>query len=104
MTIPLTSYVKIKDNYCLGYLGLVEDYLKELLLMRPMIENEYPGLKLYIAYNDKLSHIVRAHDLAIPYSMLASRLEEFAYYREIKHDLLDPITTPAKLILKECRH
>lgn len=52
MGIPFTEYVKIKDKFCLRYVGNNTEYILQLQALRPQIEQQLPGLKLFIACVD----------------------------------------------------
>ena len=79
MAFPLTKYIQIKDNYCIAYLGSNQNILDELVQQREKLENLYPGLRIYICFQDGLKHSV--NQFLIPLSKLDK--SKFAYIREI---------------------
>lgn len=79
--IPLPTYAKIKDRYCVGYFGDSEDVLTDLLKARPVVERELPGISLYICCADEKAHMFK--DKVIPKSKLPEMIKEIAYFREL---------------------
>ena len=51
--LPLTQYSKVKDRYCITYLGAANEYLLLLSYLKPAIEAELPGLQLYLCGRDE---------------------------------------------------
>ncbi len=88
MAIPLTKYAKIKNNYCVGYLGDNPELLLQLKVVRPFIEKELPGIKIFIACQDKLAHVLEGEEGIVLEKDLADKVSEcaFAYYRELDND------------------
>ena len=78
--IPLPLYAKIKDNYCIGYFGESQEIIDDLIKARPIIEKELPGLRLYICCADEKE---LKEERMFAKSELASKIKEFAYFREI---------------------
>jgi hypothetical protein len=58
MAIPFTTYISIKDNYCLSYFGEDEDTLKNVIQAREVIEKELKGLKVFVACKDSMKKTV----------------------------------------------
>jgi len=85
----LPKYLKIKDRYCLCYFGFNKDHIKVLTYLRPSLEKIYPGIHLYLAFNDKMhdsddSKIIRQSDLS------GDGRKQYGYIRELKHDTSKP--------------
>ena len=88
MIIALPHYSKIKNNYCVGYFGQKDEVLLKLLAARPNLENQFPGLQLYICCLDEKAALV-GEDKVILKSQLDSGLKQVAYFREISDDALE---------------
>ena len=85
MPIPLPKYAQIKNNYCVGYLGTNSQIVLQLKRARPFVEKEFPGLKLFIACQDSLQHLLEGEEHVIPSSQLQEQVSgyAFAYYRQL---------------------
>lgn len=80
MAVPLSDYVKIKDNYCIAYLGVNQHIVDELIHNRTKLERLYPGIHIYICLQDKLLQHPD-NQFLIPISILDK--SKFAFIREI---------------------
>ena len=80
MAVPLSNYVEIKDNYCIAYLGGDQHTVDELINNRTKLEKLYPGIHVYICFQDKLLQHP-ASQFFIPISRLDK--SKFAFIREI---------------------
>jgi hypothetical protein len=93
MSCAFPQYAKIKDNYCCLYLGNNAEYVVQLKILRPSIEKQLPGLKLYIACRDSLFYLLENEPRVIRSSEVDSFKHKFAYVREIvfknSHPILD---------------
>lgn len=98
MAFPLPHYAKIKDNYCVVYQGPNNEFITQLLQVRPHIEQQLPGLQVYIACKDELSYLVAGFKRILFISELKARKNEFAYIRHLKNNLRD---NPVEQLLKE---
>jgi len=87
MAVVLPHYAKIKDRYCIGYFGRSNEYLVQLLLLRPNIEKELPGIQIYIACMDEVFHLLDGHPHVLTYSQLRENELNFAYIRNLTCDL-----------------
>ena len=83
LAIHLTHYAKIKDRYCIAYLGNCNEYILQLKHLRPYFENEFPGIKVSLCFKDDLLHLVEGESNIIPYSKIKEQKRQFAYIREI---------------------
>ena len=79
MAIPLTDYVKIKNNYCIAYLGDNQQTVDALVNNCSKLEGLYPGVHIYICIQDKLIKDLLPN--LVPLSTLNK--SKFAYIREI---------------------
>lgn len=85
--IAYTDYVNIKDNLCLCYIGSCNEYLIQLRFLRPAIEKEMEGIKIYLCCKDAAAHLLKNEPRVIKYSQIKDRKKELAYIREIKSDM-----------------
>jgi len=86
MAIPLTHYVKIKNNYCIGYFGSDKNVISKLIKYRPVIEKELPGIRIYIACNGEMSEIL-AGEVRVVYDLEVYDLrDKVAHFRELEPD------------------
>lgn len=94
MPVPFPHYVRIKDNYCCNYLGIAPEYVVALRLLKPQIEKQLPGLKLWIGCRDEFGYLLAGESQVVFQSEMEKRKNEFAYIREIRnnatsHSILD---------------
>lgn len=87
MSIPLPHYAKIKNRYCVCYFGSANEYIWQLLNLRPHIESQLPGIELYISYKDELSNLIKNQPKTITQSNLYVHKKLFAYIRVLQYDL-----------------
>lgn len=99
MAVDLTLYAKIKDRYCLVYLGSCEEYLVQLKLLRPMLEAKFPGIEIYLCYRDSFTEIDN-EPKTLKFSKLKEMQNMFAYVREITYN---EHRHPVEQILQECQ-
>lgn len=76
-------YANIKDRYCIGYFGDSQDILSDLKKARPIIEQELPGIQIYICCKDEKANIFNGEDRVILKSQLPDKIKEIAYFREL---------------------
>jgi len=94
MSVALPHYAKIKDRYCVGYFGRSNEYLVQLLLLRPNIERELPGVQVYIACMEEVFHLLQGHPRVLTYRELKDNENNFACIRNLTCNLQDhPIET-----------
>lgn len=79
--VPLEHYVKIKNNYCLGYFGDDEQLLMDIYNKKKSIEKRLPQLNLYIVCKDDKVDLIPD---GIPQSELANYINKFAHYKIIE--------------------
>lgn len=87
MAFPLPNYIKIKNKYCLAYFGHCNDYVVELLLLRPSIEVALPGIEIHLCCRDRAFHLLQGQKNVIPESQIGEMKWEFAQVKEITCDL-----------------
>ncbi len=86
MAIPLTHYVKVKNNYCIGYFGSDENVILKLIKSRPIIEKELQGIRIYIACNEEMSELLIGEVRVVYDSELDDLRNKVAYFRELEPD------------------
>lgn len=96
--IPLPEYAKIKDNYCVAYLGHSKEYIVQLKLARPFIERELQGTKVFICCRDEYMYLLDGQERTLPRGELQQRRSGFAYVREL---LCDMRSNPVEQLLQE---
>jgi len=98
MSVALPHYAKIKDRYCIGYFGRSNEYLVQLLLLRPNIERELPGVQIYIACMEEVFHLLAGHPRVLTYEQLKDNENNFAYIRNLTCNLQDH---PVEMLMSE---
>jgi hypothetical protein len=83
--IPLPKYAKIKDNYCVAYLGLCNEYLLLLNYFVPRLELIHPGINIYLCCRDECLSIL-SHPRSFPVSLLKQQKEELVHVKELVYD------------------
>jgi hypothetical protein len=96
--IPLSTYAKVKDKYCLLCSGLKPEHLIQLVSIRPHIEAELPGLEIHIACKDSMLYLVKNEERIHAQSKLVEIKTQFAYVRQLKYDI---VNNPIEAILME---
>ena len=90
--IPLSSYAKVKDKYCIFYPGPLAKYIVHLLAVRPYIESELPGIEIHIACVDRLLYVAEGAERIHPQSKLVEMKTHFSYIRKLTYDLsINPV-------------
>lgn len=79
------KYVLNKDNYCCCYLGNSPEYVIFLKLLKPQIESQLPGLKLWISCIDEFQYLIEGESNSLTLSELNKRQEEFSHIRELRN-------------------
>jgi hypothetical protein len=99
MGLPLPLYAKIKDRYCLLYLGFSWEYVVQLSCFLPLIEESLPGLDLHICCRDEVFHHFNNPKI-FPHAEFAEKKEDFAHVRELKCNM---DSHPVEDLLKESK-
>lgn len=60
--LPFPQYAKVKDRYCIHYVGTNDEYVNQLLSVRPAIEQDLPGIQIYICCRVGLSHLKEQYE------------------------------------------
>ena len=98
MPIPLPEYSKIKDNYCIAYFGNNKEHLVQLKLLRPFMEQTFPGVKVFIACRDDCLYLLQNEPRIITKTQLKDSKNMFGYIREL---LCDMQSHPVEEFMKE---
>jgi len=88
---PLTKYTLIKNNYCIGYYGDSNECISQLVRLRPLMEEKYPKIKIYLSFNDSVGYLVEKQDRIILKSEFKNRKKDLAYFYEINKNEESPI-------------
>lgn len=96
MSVPLTTYAKIKNRYCIVYVGNCNEYLVQLKLIRPSIEKIYPGIEIYLVCKDDAFYLLENEPKTLTRSEYVK--ERYGYTREL---FCDMHTHPVEELLKE---
>jgi hypothetical protein len=96
--VPLLKYNLIKNNYCLCYYGINKEYLVQLKLLRPIIENAYKGIVLYICCSDDCLYLLSKEKNILTKSEFLKNKSNISYIRFLE-DSID--RHPVEEIMKE---
>jgi len=83
----LPHYAKIKDNYCVAYYGNSKEYLTQLKLLRPIMEKQLPGIKVFIACRNDSIYLLKNEERILSKEELQTKKTDFAYIRELTCDM-----------------
>jgi len=84
--IDLEHYAQIKNNYCIGYFGTSDEHLIQLKLLRPHMEQRFPGLNIFLSCKDVSFGYLQGCDNVIKLSEVKKRKREFAHIKELRFD------------------
>lgn len=82
--INFTDYAKIANNYCICYFGYADEYLVQLRLIKPFLQQKFPELNIYLGCKDEKVSILKDCENVIKLTELKIRKTEFAHISEIK--------------------
>lgn len=91
MSVAYPEYVKIKDNYCCCYLGNTAEYVVQLKLLRPYIEKQLPGVRLYLSCRNSFFYLLEDEPRCLPANELNDYRRTFAYIRELSFKTKHPV-------------
>src|SRR6266576_2586087 len=97
--LGLANYAKIKNNYCVCYLGPCEEYLLQFKLLKPTLQFYFPGINIGFGCRDELSYIFEGEPLLMKSSEIKAKREMFAHIKEVK---FDGRVHPVEQFLNEC--
>jgi ketopantoate reductase len=84
--ISLPQYAKIKNNYCICYFGNKVEYISQLKILRPHLNQHFPGLDIYLSCKDEHFHILEKSKNILKYSDMPGQKENFAHIKELVED------------------
>jgi hypothetical protein len=84
MPLPFTQYAKIKDRYCICYFGPADEYILQLLYLRPIIEAKFPGLEIHIGCRDSLSYLADQNERMDTKSVIKENKRNYAHLKELR--------------------
>lgn len=82
--MEFSKYAKIKNNYCICYLGNSDEYLVQLRLLLPILESKFPGLKIHLMGKDDKIDLLGQN--GIKFSDLRHLKSHFAHINYIKYN------------------
>lgn len=93
----MAKYSLIKNNYCIGYYGDSNERVSQLVWLRPLMEEKYPKIKVYLSFNDSVKYLVEEQDRIILKSEFKNKKKDIAYFYEISKNEKDPILNEIKI-------
>jgi len=86
------EYLSVKNRYCIAYFGLFDEFILQLLYLRPAIEKELPGIEICIACRDEFYEQVKMHPKLV--SMSNYNKGSYSYtknlaFNNVSHPILD---------------
>jgi len=81
--INFTKYASIKDRYCLNYFGNCDEYLLQLFLLKPIIENQFKGIQIYIGCREDKKLLFQNNNFVLEKSKISKEYLNFGHVREI---------------------
>lgn len=82
--MEFSKYCKIKNNYCICYFGSADEYLLQLKFLKPIIEQYYKGIKIFIGCIDEKISIIEKFDEKFKMSEFKLKRYDFSHIKEIK--------------------
>ncbi len=90
--IEFSKYAKIKDNYCVCYFGPSNEYLFQLKLLKPIIEKQFSGLKLFFGCRDEKTSLFEDQNFVLKVTELKERRHDFAHIHELRfNSIIHPV-------------
>lgn len=86
MTVSYNNYLSVKNKYCVGYFGVFNEFVLQLIHLLPVIEKQLPGIDLYIAGKNEISTVIQHPKLVLEKNL---NKKSYAFYRELKFDNID---------------
>lgn len=99
MNLHLPRYREVKDKYCVCYFGPCNEYITLLLGLRKQVEDQLPGLQLYIGCKENLC----GYEKTVPEPAIIQMTREpwgtsFGHIREIRCNM---VNHPVEQFFKE---
>lgn len=111
MTVQLPKYVQIKDKCLIAYFGHANEYIIQLMLVRPMIEAEFPEMEIHYCFREEAMYLVEDESRILSRSQYKKDKHLFGYVRELTcnsqehpvHQLMEESAIPYRHIWEESR-
>ena len=97
--IGLNQYVKIRNHYGLCYLGPSDEYILQLLAIRPYLEKTTNGILITLICKDDCWPLLQNTERVIKISEMKKYQGNFGYVREIRSNNIDH---PVEVVMTEC--
>jgi len=97
--IEFTKYSKIKDNYLICYFGPCVEYLRQLKILKNILEKKFKGLKISICCKDNIYNEFKNYDYFISENNIKDKKFNFSYIRELR---FNNKTHPIEDFINEC--
>lgn len=82
--IEFTKYAQIKDRYCVCYFGPAEEYVLQLMLLKPVIEEKYQGVQIFVGCRDESANLFPNNNFVFKHSDLRTRRFDFGHIKELR--------------------
>lgn len=83
--LEFEKYAKIKDHYCICYFGPSDEYLLQLKLLKPIIESQFLGIKVFFGCRDEKIHLFDDQNV-MKVSEIKVKRYDFAHINELRFD------------------
>lgn len=94
--IPLRDFNRVKNKYCIHYCGNCSEYLVQLYLLIPQIEDNYKGIQIFLCCKEEHVDLFGNKDKIIKKEKLVK--EKFACVKYLNCDMK---SHPVESFLKE---
>ncbi len=96
--MPFSRYARVKNNYCISYFGSANDYIVQLIKIRPRIQEAFPDVRIYIGCKDSLVDIIGKEEDILWLSTIKFGKLNFAHIYELKCNTREH---PVEMFLEE---
>lgn len=83
--MPFKQFAQIYNKYCICYFGHVDAYLIALAEIRPLLEEHFTGMNIYLGCRDEKAHLWSDEPKIVKASEFKVRRSEFAYVKELRY-------------------
>jgi|LSQX01.2.fsa_nt_gb hypothetical protein len=80
--IPFEQYAKVRKNCCICYFGHSDEYLVQLRLIKPLLEESLPDLNFFFCCKDDKIPLLKGC-ASVPLSQIKTKKQGFAYLSEL---------------------
>jgi len=78
-------------------MGDSNERVSQLVWLRPLMEEKYPKIKIYLSFNDSVKYLVEEQDRIILKSEFKNKKKDIAYFYEISKNEKTPILNEIKI-------